>query len=197
MYTHIQITNTHVLKHASPPWGFRMFWLNKHKLVYALRWRSAALRDSKKPFSLQKWFWWKTNMSANPQKTSSKVNLFFFLKCPCQHCPNHLPPFAGLQFRGRELETDMAISGALQMVSALGCRNITQTLKEPPWSRAQWGQTSRENNQHLGWELSTEQKVKREWFGTSARDISQKNSTNKWERSDARDLWLQRNLVEQ
>lgn len=47
---HAQITNTHGLKHASPPRGFRMFWLNKHKLVYALRWWSAVSRDSKETF---------------------------------------------------------------------------------------------------------------------------------------------------
>ncbi len=50
VHTHTQITNTCVVKHASPPRGFGMFRLNKHKLVYALRWRSAVLKDSKNFF---------------------------------------------------------------------------------------------------------------------------------------------------
>lgn len=121
--------------------------------------------------------------------------LGFFFFCSCQHCLNYLTSFTALRnlFRAHWLETDMAISSVVHMVSDLGCRNITQTLKEPLASQIQSPErTSGENNQHLPWERSTVYKVRREWSGTSATDILQK--TNKWQRSD---LWLQRNPVEQ
>lgn len=73
-----QITNTHVLKHASPPRGFGMFWLNKHELVYALRWRSAALRNSKTFFFCKNDY----GGCAEPRKTfkALKGESFFLLE---------------------------------------------------------------------------------------------------------------------
>lgn len=86
-----QITNTHVLKHASPPRGFGMFWLNKHELVYALRWRSAALRNQRHFFSVKMIM--VAVLSHRRLSKLSKVNLFFYLKCPHQRWTSYHGPY--------------------------------------------------------------------------------------------------------
>lgn len=103
---------------------------------------------------------WKSNTSVKPQKALHILWTGFVLDTSLLELAE--APLADLRnFADQELETDMTISGVLQMLSAPGCRNIT------PAQRGASGlgddaEPSRENNQHLRWERSTAQRMIRD-----------------------------------
>lgn len=116
-----------------------MFWLNKHKLVYSLRWWSAVLKVSKKHvffFSLKNDFGGKKTQVLNHSRLSkpSKVN---FCKCvsALSQSPNTTYNLRNSSFATWRI--DLTISGALRKVCALERRNIPQTLREPQDSHIQ------------------------------------------------------------
>lgn len=155
--------------------------------------------------SFKETFFWRKNDFGGRQtwvrnhRILWKVNLFFYLKCPCHRCPNHLTPFADLVWRpwvgdwyGHIRCSPNGLCSGVQKYypNTQGASSLRDL--EPSKAKA-----GRENNQHLRWERSTAQKARSEWSGTSANGILQKITTHKWERSDASGLWLHRNPVEQ
>lgn len=101
-----------------------MFWLNKHMLVYALRWWSAVLRDSVTFFFGLKMILMDKKLSVKAKKIKWVFEAFFFFNQFVHYIHNTVAQLP-------ESDTDMTISGADQMVCALGCRNITQTQELP------------------------------------------------------------------
>ena len=122
--------------------------------------------------------------------TRGTLDAFSTWKCPCQRRPIIWHRLQICATHGTESKTWRLIGPdqVLSKWSALWGAEIlpkhSMSLR-PPRSRTQRGRDTRENNQHLCWEQSTAQRVRREWSGTSAGDSLQTITASRGERSDA------------